>query len=347
MCTALRILSREKAIEEVILSLALPRTVTDLEFQFEMLRAITWALTGGIGPVHVLRLLNRAVEIAMGLVTNFVETEHLRADLRESLDILAEVGDLVELDGGYWLPAPTRFVEAHRDDHVLLVGGLPNRLLPTDLRELVSPRGPFRSVERSTTSLLNIPTEDLFDWARKPPEPLDVWAQRILEIDLPVYTEPRDGSMTLLYLPAHAHSGAPQFKRWFERYDKVEGRFLARRSRVFGAREYRLVEVTDGKLVSSGAVLGPHEARRLMYAFDARFGNPTKAMWFPRSTGGELVLNSVPPEPEQRILGAMGGSLSLNPEKVYQRRWIFSADGEKVLKILRDLSIDVRSVGRA
>jgi len=290
-------LSRNDARAEALLSLGLSEAAADREVRPEVLRAVTWALTGGTTAVHILRLLNRSVEYASGLASSPQETEGLRSMLRDDLDSLADAGDLAGLDGGYWLPAPTRLVDLQEDDAMLIGGGLPTRAISNVLRQSLVLEGPFRRVGSQAALQLGLPVEQLSDWARRPTDPLDKWAQRITELELPEYSAPRDGSTTQLYLPESARPGAPQFRRWVERCDDVNGRRLARRTRVFGAREYRVVEVAGGNLVRSGAVLGPREARRLMYAFDAQCGNATRARWVARPPGGELVLTSDLPEP--------------------------------------------------
>ena len=341
MSVLLSVLSQEHARAQALLSLGLSRAATDQDVRLEILRAITWALTVGTRPVHVLRLLNRSVAYGMGLGRCAVEPEELRSILRDGLDSLACAGDLVCLDGGYWLPAPTRLVVVPNDDVFLLVGGQPTRALPIAQRQTLVFDGPFRRLGSQAARDLELPVEDLSDWARRPTIPLRNWAQDIIELDLPEYSAPREESTTELYVPENAKPGAPQFKRWTERHHDVTGRRLARRTRVFGAREYRVVEVAMGKVVRSGAVLGPREARRLMYAFDAQCGNVTRARWIARPPGGELVLTSDLPEPEHRILGAVG-RFEPTSEKFYERRWRFTKELDQVMEMLRELCIDIR-----
>ena len=67
----------------------------------------------------ILRLLNLATSLDPSV------RRHLRPRIKESLEELAEAGDLAELANGRWLPAPTREVrlETADDTHVSSVGG--------------------------------------------------------------------------------------------------------------------------------------------------------------------------------------------------------------------------------
>ena len=56
--------------------------------------------------------------------------------LRESLEI---IGDVAHIGDGYWLPAPTRFIEAEGARKCLLIGGSPyHSLFGQSRRELTS-----------------------------------------------------------------------------------------------------------------------------------------------------------------------------------------------------------------
>ncbi len=342
MTATLRPVSESEAQRAAFVSLGLEGGASPADIRIELLRALAWALTGGARPVHIVRLLNRAIDLATNLGGTGLEPEFLREVLRSELQSLAAAGDLAELDSGLWLPAPTRLVEVGEGvEFSLLVGGIPSRMLAEAVRIDVSRNGPFRLLKRRAAALLSYPLEPLSEWARKPNEPLDAWGRYLLDSDIPEFTETQDGAKLELYLPARANRGAPQFKRWYERYEDAKGRFIARRIRVYGAREYRIVEVDRKRVTRSGAILTRHEARRLMYAVDSAANNPTRAKWMARGEGGDLVLTSELPESERRIFGAMG-VFEPNPERVYERRWTFSAHGRQILDTLRDLHIDVQ-----
>src|SRR5436190_2661128 len=112
-------MSNGEARATVAESLGLAASASQSEsLRFELLRALTWALTSGTQPVHVLRLLNRTASVASTLLQS-PDDRQVRSVLREGLDALADAGDLVELDGGLWLPATSRFVRlGHEDGHL-------------------------------------------------------------------------------------------------------------------------------------------------------------------------------------------------------------------------------------
>jgi len=93
------------------------------DLQFELLRSVIWALTSGRQPAHVLRVLNRSTSIA-SVILQATDERQVRSDLHTRLDALADAGDLVELDGGLWLPAMSRLVHLGPGEGYLLVGGV-------------------------------------------------------------------------------------------------------------------------------------------------------------------------------------------------------------------------------
>src|SRR5262249_37594139 len=116
MSPELIVVSSEAARGAVVRSLGFPALPSATEtVRFELLRALTWALTSGSQPVHVVRLLNRAISIISPLVQESDDRE-VRAQFRDALEALADAGDLVELDGGLWLPGTSRLVRLGGDE---------------------------------------------------------------------------------------------------------------------------------------------------------------------------------------------------------------------------------------
>ena len=89
-----------------------------------------------------------------------------------------------------------------------------------------------------------------------------------------------------------------------------------------------------------GAVFVPGEARRLMYALDARSSNSTIARWTYRGSRADFITNSELPQAEQRLFAALG-TLNIT-DRVYERHWTFVTGSELVLNRLRNLKIEIR-----
>lgn len=292
-----------------------------------LLRSCVWALTGGERPVHVLKLLNLAVDASPDsvLAGDEMGSTEIRSRLRTSLDELAEAGDLVSLANGRWLPAPTREVRlGSADDARLLVGGFPTSLLPSELSAEVHHNGAFRRMtgERLARELA-LPFEPYDSWVGPFPADLKTWTQSVFEGNYEAFTEAKDGRQFSLYAPQSARPGALQAKRWVDRPEKLSGRFLGRRDLPFGIRQYRAVEVVNG-VVSRVMILrlGTGDLRRVMYGLDAVAGNPVVVENDTRGHEYVIVLGSEVPRPERRFFAALG-MLSVPPDKYYPRTWRF------------------------
>ncbi len=311
--------------------------------EYDVLRLVTWSLTRSQEPAHVVRVLNCAVELARSFALLSEPAEAVRDRLRGRLEDLAEAGDLVWLDEGRWLPAAVRQVPlGDGREGALLVGGIPTSSLPREMGTNVLAHGAYRRLRSlAPFAELALPSEQLDAWTLAPPEPLKEWGQDILQAPLPEYREPqRDESAFRVYLPSRARPGSTQLRRWSDRVGEVSGRYLAERSRVFGAREYRVVELASGRVIKSGNVLAPGEATRLRYALDALSGNPTRVSWHENRDAVVVTLWSSIPRAEQRLLAALG-CLEIC-ERSYPRRWHFArADAPIVRARLEALAVTI------
>jgi len=219
-----------------------------LESRFEILRATIWSIAGPSSKAHVNRVLGAALptwQLLSARTTASAET--LRAELRGALSMLEDAGDLTSLSGGYWAPAVTRFVMLPDSAGYLLVGGAPSALLELD-REAVQFHGPHRHLARRPTELeAALPLEDFDSWTKRPEKlSLQEWAREVFEsLERAPYT-PSSAEAFEFYLPAASRQGSSQFFRWFEGAENITGTLLARRRRLYGAREYRLVDVRAG-----------------------------------------------------------------------------------------------------
>ena len=314
----------------------------DISADCALLRSCIWSLSSAARPVHVLRVLN----LVLTTWDSDQDVLERREHLHEALEELSDAGDLVSLPEGRWLPAPTREVllESGSDER-LLVGGLPTGVLPTELKKLIVHHGPYRRVKgQMLGDALQLPKESVESWAGSPPKELESWAEKVLSIKLVPYVEPREGTRIRIYTPELARDRSPQAKRWFDRPAGISGRYLAVRERVFGLREYRIVELQNGAVVASNESLSPSDGRRLMYALDLRAGKPVEVQIGAKNGSLSVTLRSELPRSEQRLFGALG-VLEVPEEDYYPRTWRFPERYRHiVLSKLQDLRVKIVEV---
>lgn len=310
------------------------------ESRFEILRATVWSMAAPGSKAHVNRVLGAALPTWRLLSERATASEEsLRAELREALSTLEDAGDLVELSGGYWAPATARFVELPEGIGYLLVGGVPSALLLVD-RDALQYHGPHRHLAKLPSDLaVALPVEDLASWARLPNISLHDWALEVIgSLERQPYA-PTSADAFEFYLPERSRPGAPQFKRWSESAENATGTLLARRTRLYGAREYRLVDVHSGGIVSA-CDLHDVDVRRLMYALDLAAKNTIRARPLRVGRPTEWLFTSELPRAEQRTFAAFG-TLTIPDDRPFERRWTFVRNQELALGLLRSLGIEL------
>lgn len=312
---------------------------TPLESRFEILRATVWSISGPSSKAHVSRVLGAALPTWQLLSSRTTASEEtLRAELRGALSMLEDAGDLIGLSGGYWAPAVTRLVMLPDSAGYLLVGGAPSALLRLD-PEGVEFHGPHRHLARRPAELeVALPFEDFDSWTRRPERvSLQEWAREVFaSLERAPYS-PSSADAFEFYLPAASRQGASQFFRWFEGAENITGTLLARRRRLFGAREYRLVDLRSGRIVGA-CELHDVDVRRLMYALDLEARNPVRARPARVGEQTEWLFTSELPRAEQRAFAALG-TLTIPGERRFERRWTFTRNEELALGMLRSLGI--------
>lgn len=337
--TSLNEIDRSQAEHLISTHLHGGATHDDIAADCALLRSCVWSLSSVTEPVHILRVMN----LALSMWDSAQDVQQRRERLHEALEELSEAGDLISLPEGRWLPAATREVllESGSDER-LLVGGLPTGLLPKELKNLVVHHGPYRRIDGSILGdSLNLAKESLISWTGSPPESLEDWAAERLNVKLGRYSEPQEGSRIRVYAPELARERSTQVKRWFERPAALSGRYLAARERIFGVREYRIVELEDGAIVSINESLAPGEGRRLMYALDARAGKPVEVRLGAKGNNISITLRSELPRSEQRLFGALG-ILEVPEGDYYPRTWWFEDRySEIVLSQLQTLGVRI------
>ena len=332
--------SRQEAANAVRSLLGLSGTCPAFESRFEILRATVWSMAAPSSEVHVNRVLSAALPSWQLLCDRAAASEEtLRTELRDALSVLQDAGDLLALSGGYWGPATARIVKLPEDTGYLLVGGVPSALLPIE-QNAIQYHGPHRHFAKLPSDLATaLAVEDLESWARLPSQSLEDWARVTIDShELQTYS-PLSSDAFELYLPEHSRAGAPQFKRWFDSAGSATGTLLARRTRVYGAREYRLVQVRSGR-ITAARELQNIDVRRLMYALDYAAKNPVRARTRRVGAQREWLFTSELPRGEQRTFAAIG-RLTIPNERPFERRWTFLRHEEIALERIRYLGIAV------
>ena len=173
---------------------------------------------------------------------------------------------------------------------------------------------------------MTLPVAPLDAWIGTPQLPLRDWGRALLATPLTPYSDPAEGAPMQVYAPA-AMMRRNQSARWSDVAGAVDGRYLARRARIFGGVEYRIVEVHDGVVVASCNALMPGEGRRLMYACDALAGRQLDVKLRREDDALRLTLGSEVPSPERRFF-AIVGTVSGPEASYYPRIWRFEARWE-------------------
>ena len=292
-----------------------------------LLRSCAWALTDGVRPVHILRLLNLAA-------THHFSGEIARAQLKKTLEELSECGDLAELSSGEWLPAPTREIRLETaDDRRLLVGGFPTSLLSSEHASQIEHIGPYRKLRGGTLSKeLGFPSQSRDAWMGHVPDDLCEWTQSIFH---GYYERYRPiGSTIEVYAPELFPVSKPQLLRWVDRTDKLAGTYLSREELPFGGRRYLAAEIAKGQ-ISGIRAMQPTDFRRLMYGLDQLAEKPVTVEEIPGRNETTFVLKSELPQAEQRLFAALG-QLLVPEDKYYPRNWTFQT--AHVIEIKRRLT---------
>lgn len=309
--------------------------------QFEILRATVWSMAAPKGAVHINRVLAAALP-AWRLLSGRSTASHesLRADLRAALVALEGAGDLLRLPGGYWGPATARIVEFPAEAGRLLVGGVPSSLLLIN-PDVVQYHGPHRHLIEPAPELdATLPKEDLASWSRRPSAPPQEWAREVIESSERQPYSPTSAEMFEFYTPTTARPGTPQFRRWSDNPGPETTTMLARRMRIYGAREYRLVDVRAERVVGVCDLQGV-DVRRLMYALDLAAKNPVWARRLDRERAEWLFMSELP-RAEQRAFAACG-TLTIPDERPFERRWTFVRNEELAVGMLRELGITLEN----
>lgn len=122
------------------------------------------------------------------LNSNIFEKEGGTVRTRDVVHRLGEIGDIVELGGGFWAPGPVRIVRAAdgREGALLVVGGAPFEALEIKFATRVSCVGCGRFVRPNRAGLRRLRVEhelqSVDDWLGGPSENLSTWTRRTFKL---------------------------------------------------------------------------------------------------------------------------------------------------------------------
>lgn len=239
----------------------------------ECLRAVSHlssAPAGGHGawePSASVRLTSMVRRRLASLWPDLVgDEEETRSGVMTVLDSLAELGDMVRLEGGRWLAAPAHAVRAG-DDLAVLLGGGPMEVLPQTIAVSARAAGRGRLVE----PIACVDWADLWgadEWIGAPAEGLEAWSVRLLaETAARLADAPNDMGETSAYL----------LREWVSLVDLPVDKsgLLLCKSRIGQASSYFIGEFIRGRLWRLTDI-GSQDARRLRFHLDAQTNRPIR-----------------------------------------------------------------------
>ena len=208
------------------------------------------------------------------------------------LDTLAELGDMVRLQGGMWLVAPVRAVCAG-DGLAMLLGGGPTVVLPQAVAGTATVAGRARFVESATCEgWVDLWQAD--EWIGAPPEGLQAWSVRLLaETAVRLTDAPEDVGETSVYM----------HREWIRLADLAadeRGLHLCK-ARIGAGSPYFIGEFFRGRLRRLSTIAST-DARRLRFQLDAQVGRPVRIRTTALHGLVHLHLRRRLPEKEAKVL---------------------------------------------
>lgn len=332
---------------------------SSLNLRCELLRTCVWVLTDyGRQPVRTARITNLALSIFLTQRPE-ADPEATREELLENLEELGLAGDLSSFRGGFWLPTPLRRVQLpNGPGEGLLVGGLPIRVFPRELRPFVRAHGTTRRIQsgngaeikqwQAWMASMGVEATSYEDWLGAPRDSLSTWGRQVMASECNSFSEsPGMESATYAYLPGNTRAGGrPKWQK--DRWGPLPlcsptQRLLVRKARIAEFRpDFLIAEVENGKVLAVSDPLEGGDWRRLMYYLDKLAGAPTAASLETVLGRKLLELHSELPPAEVKLLGALG-TLQANPDgSYYPRRWqLDPLDAELIKQMLTELGVSV------
>lgn len=218
--------------------------------------------------------------------------EPTRPSVLDVLESLAELGDMVRLEGGRWLAAPVHAVRAAAGTAVILGGG-PLDALPRRLATSIAVVGRARLLSLAGSEDMVEPWEP-DAWIGAPVEGLHAWSQRCMaEAGARLTDAPADIGEIQVYLR----------REWVpvaQLPTSANGSLLGR-AQIGASRSYFLGSFSKGRLVRL-ATIGAEQARRLRFGLDAQAHCGVRLEAVPSKGLLRLRLARWLPQEEARVL---------------------------------------------
>lgn len=340
-------LTQTEALKHVREELGVPTLMgreEDLMILADLIRAeiMTWSgfsRTGVSQPIYITQLI-RAVRLRVQLLLNqskLLTTNHdesqeglktsLDQKIREILESLEDVGDVEQVDGGYWLPTPMRFVDLE-NEQVLILGSLTTKQLSAKLKAMIGNAGFARVCRRGELPKALERDQNYWatreSWLQGVSPPLVQWFNTLSQSGI-FQTSASEFYDFEVYAPSDRPQRT-QFNRWVPARE-IRGRLSEPclcRGRSYGTRFWlgKLAEGSQGlKLLAELPVRGG-DVRRLQYALDLISSAPTTVRISREKTESQIELGSKLPSEGTRLLLALGIEVSEMPGR-YPLRYIF------------------------
>lgn len=266
----------------------------------ECLRAVSYLCSAPVGervawePAASVRLTGMVRRRLASLWPDLTGDEKdTSPGVMDVLDSMAELGDMVRLDGGKWLAAPAHAVRAG-DGLAVLLGGGPMEVLSQAVAMSASVGGRVRLIELAACKgLVDIWEAD--DWIGAPAEGLETWSAMLLAETAARLTDaPNDMGDVCAYLP----------RQWVRLADLPTGvvGLLLCRARVGQAYSYFVGEFVKGRLQGVSTIDDPSDVRRLRFHLDAQANRPIRITATEFQGLVKLRLARRLPEREARVL---------------------------------------------
>lgn len=238
------------------------------------------------------------------------------------LDDLHELGDMVKLDGGKWLPAPPHLIRVGDGKAILLGGGAIN-MFPLEVAESIRIVGRVRFAEQKICEDW-AEVWEIDEWIGDSGEGLELWSECFLaKIITKLVSAPEHIGEVLVY----------QRHKWISLQEISNDKkvlYLCKVPVGQGA-SYFVGEFSRGKLQRMNSIHSD-DARRLRFHLDAQSGQSVRVKAVLSQSLIKLKLKRFLPKKEARVLLLGWQTPSSKEQQKYGVEYIFPRE---VLPILR------------